>query len=229
MICSHTIVRNGADFVEPCLRQILPYVDRALVSVDLSSKDETIDILKRLEKEYKNLELSYFLSDNLKGLTEERNRQLEKTTEDWFWIVDGDEYYLKEDIEKILSDLDKKYICYEFSFWFPVSLTEHHYNYSRTFAPRIFRKEPEMKWKRAFPKETLHNKGLRIYSKTSPEIKRHNVRYIHFSHLKNWSWRKEYGYRFREYDKCKLPIKIINEIKLCLKNVECAKAQDLKK
>ncbi|HEC64667.1 MAG TPA: hypothetical protein ENI23_05205, partial [bacterium] len=59
-LCSHTITRNGGIFIEPCLRQILPYVDRALVLVDMRSEDGTIEVLKRLSEEYPKLELDYY-------------------------------------------------------------------------------------------------------------------------------------------------------------------------
>ena len=65
-IATNTIVKNGADFIELCLNQVLPFVSKAIVSVSKDSTDGTISILERMAKENPKIELNYYEVKRLK-------------------------------------------------------------------------------------------------------------------------------------------------------------------
>ena len=108
-ICSHTVVRDGAEFIKPVLEQVLPYVTRALISIDERSSDGTVDIIKKLQKEHDNMEVSFFKHDDCEGvgLTTEKNEHIKRTTEKWVWHLDDDEYWPTDQIEGLMARLKR--------------------------------------------------------------------------------------------------------------------------
>lgn len=182
-ICSHTITKNSAEFIESVLRQILPYTTRSIVSVDVDSKDDTKEILLRLKREFPHLEiLEYKVKNYLIDLVKERNRQIGLTTEDIIWIVDDDEYYFENEICDIFNKIEKtNNDSYSVKFWF---LTDkYHYNPARGKRTlRIFKNDGR-KWRGEFGNEF-------IPTKTCEHL---NNYYIHLSYVKSYSWRNEFG------------------------------------
>ncbi|HEC64669.1 MAG TPA: glycosyltransferase [bacterium] len=192
-ICSHTIVKNGADFIEPCLRQILPHVNRALVSIDDRSSDGTVEIIKKLEKEYDNLDVDYFTVKDSKDLVEARNRQIERTTEDYFWVVDDDEYWLEEDIKRLFKHFEKyDDLAFRVTFWFPINDKQCWLLETRhSQIERVFKNVPGMVWYKTFPAERIHYKGTHLIRTHKRDRLLKDIFYIHFSYLKDHGWRNE--------------------------------------
>ncbi len=220
-ICSHTIAKNSEDFIEPVLRQILPYVDKAIVSVDFSSTDRTVEIVTKLARE--NKKILFLCQSNgsvpIKSvssdkLTSERNYQIEATNYDnlspklrekydYIWIVDDDEYYFKDEIEDILSKIDDN-DSYSVKFWF---LTDRdHYNPARGKRTiRFYKNITGLKWKEKFGNEFIPVETTRHLSNS----------YIHLSYLKKDSWRKEFGKNYaytKQFPIQKLPDKICQKL-----------------
>jgi len=221
-ICTHTIVRNGASFIEPCLRQVLPHITRALVSSDLASTDGTPDILRSLEKECPNLRVNYYMvNDPFVDLVREKNRQIQRTVEDWFWVMDDDEYYMAEDFEWILSELEKDnyHDCYALRLWFLLDKEHSHPRSSNKYIERIFRNKRTMRWEERFMEEKMFDEYGRVWTKYHPRVRKILPRYIHFTMLKENSYRNEFNLPRRGYGKIGiLPQNIINEIKKIYEN-----------
>jgi len=202
-ICSNTLLKNSADFIEPCLNSILPYVDRAIVSVDKASADGTIEIMKRMANENPKIDLDFYeIEDPNIDLPRQRDFQLQKTTEDWIWIVDDDEFYLPEHAQRLkdLMDKDDKYDAYAMRAWFVID--EKHYHPYRGLhrMERIFRNKPTLNWKGIWSKEAIHdgdywvslnNKGNYIQDTICQFGS--DIQYIHLSFLKKYTWRTAFG------------------------------------
>lgn len=183
-ITTNTLCKNSADFVEVCLKQVLPFITKAIVSADKSSTDGTPEILERLKGENPKIELDYYtISEPFKDLVAERNKQLQKTKTEWIWILDDDELYLEEQIKNIFKVLEEgRADAYLIPCWFPVD-KEHYYPSKGAWAERFFRNIPNIKWEGEFLHETIKIPKTRI--KTAS--------YIHLSYLKANSWRKEWN------------------------------------
>src|SRR3990167_5630212 len=96
--CVMMMVRNGEDYIEPCLRILAPHVKRVRVAVDSRSKDKTGMIVLSLTAEFPHIEVSSFTIGNPSvDLVAMRNYQLD-FKEKWGFIVDSDEYH--QDINK---------------------------------------------------------------------------------------------------------------------------------
>lgn len=194
-IVSTTIVRDGDDVIELCLSSVLPYVKRAIVSVDSRSKDDTRMVLHRMQAKYANLEVNTFeVKEPFEDIVKMRNEQLKRVTEQWCWIVDSDEYYFGDVIEDIQDEVNKTlnwYDVYALRCWAPWDRMNGHKSSSKAVIPRIFKMKPSIKWKGRFGNEMLYNGSSNVFLPSNPHLLVLPYRYIHFTHLKKDPWREE--------------------------------------
>src|SRR3990167_1253732 len=157
---TNTIVRNGEDVVRFCLSSILPYVEKAIVTIDSRSNDNTRGILKEMKKEFPNLEVDeYEVRDPVKDLVIMRNLQLLKSKGKWVWIVDSDEYYPKDTMDSLVNILnfeENDYDVYALKCWAIWDKEKGHKSSSKAVIPRIFRKDYSLFWKGNFGREKLY-------------------------------------------------------------------------
>ena len=177
------IVRDGDDTIEFCLESVLPYVKRAIVTVDSRTEDRTRDVLAGIKARWNNLEVREFAIENPAiDLVEMRNSQLIGVREPYIWIIDADEYYPKSAIEKIrFSDM---FETYAFQCWAIWGKDKAHWSSSKPQIARIFKNDGR-RWRGKFGKEILRSEGDRM--------KLLGLRYVHLTHIKKDGWRKEMG------------------------------------
>lgn len=182
-VCVNTIVRNGDDYIVPALESVLPYVKRAIVTIDSRSTDQTLKLVADLASQYKHLEYNVFLSaESGNGLVAMRNHQLARVKEKYVWIVDSDEIYPK-DITQSLGRYLVGDDIYAFRCWAPINSDFANRITSNPTIPRIYRMKPNIVWRRSFGQERIH--GRRDKITLLP------FRYLHFTHLKKDDWRSE--------------------------------------
>lgn len=201
-VVSHTIVKNGMPFIDLVLRQVLPYMNRSLVTVSEKSEDETLSKLRDLEKEFpKKLFIDF---ENVKSpgeLTDIRQNQLDRTYEDWVLFLDDDDYWPEENIKKVLATLDDELDAISAR---PYQLDEDYkydVSWNNKWMTRWFRTQAGLHYARPWPRDILFIFDKMVYWKKNPDNKRimpHS--FFHLSHLKNDSfrdekWAKEYKYR----------------------------------
>ena len=195
MICVHTLVRNGEDYIKPCLESVLPYVDRALVMVDGRSNDSTIDILSDMTTKYKNLEVMVApITCPETDLIKLRNEQIRHTKEQWVWIVDSDEYYPKQVVDEVLEAVNGPYDTLALNSWAVWDKEQYHVSTSKIPSGRVFLNN-NLEWVGKFGKEMLYSGYIKLWDKDDPRegVKILESRYIHLTHIKKDSWRKEMG------------------------------------
>ncbi len=207
-ITTNTICKNSADFIEPVLKQVLPYVDRAIVSVDKVSTDGTIKILERMAKENPKIDLDYYEVKNpAYDLVAQKNKQIQKSKTEWIWTVDDDDFYPKKQVKNIVKFLGKaREDAYLIKCWFIVD-KEHYYPPKGNWNERFYRNVPGLKWENNFLHETI--------KKPKARIKTRIAYFIHLSYLKTHSWRKEWNkHQYPQYQHIEeLPIDIQNLLK----------------
>lgn len=107
-IWAHTLVKNEDRFLWYSIKSIVNHVDRVLLW-DTGSTDKTKQIIQSLVKDHPDK----IHPKMLKGITAEefpkvRQEMLNKTTSDWFIVVDGDEIWWDESIKKVLTTIREK-------------------------------------------------------------------------------------------------------------------------
>ena len=202
-----TLVRNGEDYLEPCISVVAPHVKAVQIILDSRSDDSTLDVVKRLAEKFSNVEWTVFpVTDPLKHLVEIRNQFL-PFEEEWGFIVDSDEYH--QDIAQY-SFGDECKAC-AFQNWSVWNERQAHRSSSRAVVGRVFRNSPGLVWRGAWGKEVLYDYGEPIFREA--EILPH--RYIHFTHLKKDNWREEMKQKRVADGKflSPMPSEIINKVK----------------
>lgn len=191
----HTICKNSADFLELCLKQVIPYVDIVRLYCDKDSEDGTDKIAKRLSEKNENIKLTFYeVKDPIKDLVAVRNKMLDESIADWIWILDDDEFYTNSQIEEIKEELARsEYNAYALPFWFILDKNHYHPQRSKSFAERFFRNKDTLEWKGNFSREAIHDENGWMDSKRRKDIVRIPEMYIHLSYLKKYSWRDKFG------------------------------------
>lgn len=147
-ITAHCLVRDEENFIWYAIQSVLPFMDKILVW-DTGSTDKTVEIIKSIT--------SSKIEFQEKGLVNEmehtklRNDMVNKTTTDWFMVLDGDEIWPENQLKNTIMSMeqlpgDKNVIVSRFIF--NVGDVYHYsswgkYNYpwglSGHYSPRLFR------------------------------------------------------------------------------------------
>lgn len=107
-ITAHCIVKNEDCWVYFAIKSILSFVEHVIV-YDTGSTDHTVEILKDLKSQNpKKITFEEKGPVDRVGLSKLREEQVKRTKTDWFLILDGDEIWKKEEIQKLISETEKK-------------------------------------------------------------------------------------------------------------------------
>jgi glycosyltransferase involved in cell wall biosynthesis len=191
-ICSHTIVRNGEPFIGPVLEQVIPFVDRCLVTLSVRSNDGTLKTLFDLKSKYPGkIQLMYENVSEPKDLTKERQKQIDMTTEDWILFLDDDDYWFPDDIKSIRSETKKDVDGFSTNPYQVIDYEHYDINCRKKYFLKWFRNQPGLNYKRDWPRDILYLNDKALYWKDNPRVEKHPAKYLHLSYLKDHSFRKE--------------------------------------
>lgn len=99
-VTAHCVVKNEDIWLWYAIQSVLPFVDQFLI-YDTGSTDKTVEVIKTINSPKVIFEEKGQV--NKQELVRLRQEQLERTTTDWFLILDGDEIWSKKQIATILK------------------------------------------------------------------------------------------------------------------------------
>jgi len=100
-IWAHTLFKNEERWLWFSVTSVIDYVDKLLLW-DTGSTDKSWEIALRLKEKYKEkIELYQYGSVTPENFSKARQAMLDKTTADWFLVVDADEIWWEESIRKV--------------------------------------------------------------------------------------------------------------------------------
>lgn len=106
-VTAHTIVRNDDIFVGYAIQSAIEYVDRVIV-FDTGSTDKTADVVEALVARYPEKIVFERKGPSDKARhTKLRQEMLERTTTDWFLILDGDEVWTRRAMAEGIGTMSK--------------------------------------------------------------------------------------------------------------------------
>lgn len=112
-IAAHILIKNEARFVWYAVASVINHVDRILLW-DTGSTDGTIEICKELKKTYgEKIDFKSLGEVDINSFSQVRQKMLDETGEDWFLMVDGDEVWWDENIEKLIKFIKEEGINWE--------------------------------------------------------------------------------------------------------------------
>lgn len=105
-ISAHVLVKNEIRFLWYSVMSIINYVDRVRIW-DTGSSDGTLEIIEGIKKQpqakgkiyFKQVLAEHFLEENV------RQQMLKVTVADWFLVVDGDEIWWDDSINKVVGEI----------------------------------------------------------------------------------------------------------------------------
>ena len=190
-LATHTLVKNGQPFIGPVLAQVAPFADQMIVTVSEKSTDGTMDVIKKLQKEYPQIEI---YTENVgihRELTVERQKQIEKTTTDWALFLDDDDWWPESQLalmKELFSDDMDGYAS------LPFQLTDwrhHDYSWRYRWFTKWFRIQPGLHYRKPWPKDILYLGDQWLFWKKTNRVTRKKPYFIHLQNLKDWSFRNQ--------------------------------------
>jgi len=192
-VVSHTLVRNGQPFIGLVLRQVQPFVNRSLVTISDKSNDGTLQVLRRLQKEFPNKIYIDFENVQSPGLlTQERQKQVSRSYEDWILFLDDDDFWPEESLEEMMELLDTD--CDALANNPYQVVDQHYYDYSWRFKwfTKWFKNQKGIHYRKQWPKDLIYlNDEILYWRNQNKRTIRVKPRYFHLSNIKSSSFRKE--------------------------------------
>ena len=194
-VCSHTLVKQGKPFIDLVLRQVIPFMERCLITISEKSTDGTLEILRKLEKEFPNkLYISFEKVQSVGELTQERQKQLDQTVEDWCLFLDDDDYWPTDSIEEMIKWIEKEGDNVEGFVSRPYQVIDsRHYDGSWRYKWYLkwFRNQPGLNYRDPWPRDILYLNDTKLYWRFNKRVPRLPPKFFHLSYLKDYSFRDE--------------------------------------
>lgn len=175
LLTVHTMVKNESQYIKQTLRAVAPFGGRIIV-VDTGSTDDTIDKVRELQNDFKNIELYLHKIDGdstkwdgshlSQKLTDIRNTMLKMTKTPYVWQLDGDEIYTQESIDRLLEATENlKYSITQKGLMVKIKWCISNSEYTAPGPyPKTLRVFPsEGRWFGEFPNEFLYVDGRPIF------------------------------------------------------------------
>ncbi len=199
-ITAHCLVKNEEKFITYAVRSVIDFIDQILI-FDTGSSDTTVAKIEALMKEYPSK--IYFEEKGIcdkKRHTELRQEMVEKTTTDWFMVLDGDEVWTRRAIAEAAeltkrTDID----CLIAPFYLAVG-DIYHYSWRGQFTindkkihatARFFKKHTGIRWKGQYGEDCLFINGKNCIDISRKQILQH--KFWHLTHLERSSIGSDYS------------------------------------
>ena len=195
-ITAHCLVKNEENFVGYAIKSVADFVDKIIV-FDTGSTDKTVDIVQSLMQQYPDKIIFEEKGEcDKKRHTELRQEMLDRTTTEWFMILDGDEVWTKRGMQEVSESVEKndKIECLVAPFYLCVGDIYHRY-YKRGnfeifgrkdfFSPRFFKKVRSIHWFGDYDRDTLFDDNKIFFNEQNTLFLKN--KYWHLTHLKRSS------------------------------------------
>ena len=193
-ICSHTLVKDGMPFIDLVLNQVLPFVNRSLVTVSKKSTDGTKELLEKMARENPKIELIYEDVYKPDYLTYERQLQVGRTTEDWILFLDDDDYWPAKSLQDLTSYLTmvKDIDGLAFNPFQMVDYENNDESWRMKWFTKVFPNVRGLHYRFPWPKDAIYIDNRWCYWRKNPRVLRcPYIKYMHLVNLKGHSFRDE--------------------------------------
>lgn len=199
-IVAHTLVKNEENFIWFAINSVIECVDKIMVW-DNGSTDKTVKIVRSINSS--KIELKECGPTDKLGTAQLRQQMLEETDEDWIFLLDGDEVWWNDNIEKLVSDIknagEAKIIVSS-----PYMLTGDIYHFREdsygryviagrmgNFNIRAIKKTPGLHVEGYYPNEAyLTHSGIPVQNLPAENMLFSDYKYLHASNIQRSSSRE---------------------------------------
>lgn len=193
VITAHCLVKNEENFIYYAIKSVINFVDYIIV-FDTGSIDKTVEIIQNLIKEYPN-KITFEEKGPCDGKrhTELRQEMVDRTSTDWFMILDGDEVWTKRGVEEALYIIKNKpeIECIVAPFYLCVGDIYHRIfrkgpmqmlGRKDFFYPRFLKITSGIRWRGDYDQDTLVTGDDEIFCKDTNSFILQS-KYWHMTHL----------------------------------------------
>jgi len=196
-ITAHCLVKNEENFVEYALRSVVDVVDSIIV-FDTGSTDATVAKIQKVQREYPDkIVFEEKGAVDKQGHTKLRQEMLERTTTEWFMILDGDEVWTKRALAEAVEIIRAggPLECLVAPFYACVGDVYHEHKapgkytiFSKrgNFTPRFLKRARGLHWVGEYDHDTLvDGEGKVLYNEHTTQFLHH--KFWHLTHLRRSS------------------------------------------
>lgn len=193
-ITAHCVVKNEEVFIEYAILSVIDFVDTILV-YDTGSTDHTPSLIQKLVAQFPRKIIFEEKGEcDQARHTQLRQEMLDKTTTEWFMVLDGDEVWTNENMKEVLRVMREKpsIVCIMAPFYLCVGDIYHQTRKKGSiemlgrkdfFYPRFIKITDGVHWSGNYNEDTLQNKNGEIFF-TIANSYTLTSRYWHMTHLK---------------------------------------------
>lgn len=193
-ITAHCLVVNEENFIWYAIKSVIDFVDKIII-FDTGSTDKTVAIIESLANEYPNKIIFEEKGQcNKKQHTELRQEMIDRTTTDWFMILDGDEVWTIRSMQEAIKTIqvNSNIDCLIAPFYLCVGDVFHRYYAKGSiemlgkkdfFYPRFIKMKENVHWDGDYNQDVLVFADGREVFRNETTIILQN-RYWHLTHLK---------------------------------------------
>lgn len=141
-----SMIKNEEDQIIPFLENIEPLVDEIIIA-DTGSTDKTLELIEKFAK-YSRVPVKVFHFPWCDNYSMPRNFAKSKATQPWILMMDADERFEHEDLEKIFKTAESNVdvVVFHVINYLKKTLPGQTPVYASTEAARMFRNIPELYW-----------------------------------------------------------------------------------
>jgi hypothetical protein len=192
VVSSHTLVKNGQPFIGPVIRQVIPFMNTCRITVSVKADEKTLYDISMLAQEFPGkviVDTENVASPKL--LTQERQKQLRESSEDWILFLDDDDWWPEESLKEMMVLLEKDVDGYASNPYQLLSKTTHDNYWKNRHFTKWFRNGSDVHYSRPWPRDLIFKGSTQLYWKINPRVPRIPVKFFHLSNIKASSFRKE--------------------------------------
>lgn len=111
MISIITVCFNSEKTIKQTIESVLnqTYTNIEYIIIDGKSNDETMEIVKNYEEQFKDNGIIYrYISEPDQGIYDAMNKGIKMTTGEWIGIINSDDWYSLDAVENIVNNLSSK-------------------------------------------------------------------------------------------------------------------------
>ncbi len=182
-LTAHCLVKNEENFISYAIRSVIDIVDTVIV-FDTGSTDKTVEIIEGLQAKYPTKIIFEKKGEcDKKRHTQLRQEMVDRTTTDWFMILDGDEVWTKRAMDEALKIINEKKVEVIESYFYECVGDVLHQFYKQGYKTIRFIKNRKVSWLGDYGSDTLVDK----FSNVAILSSRNNVilknKFWHTTHL----------------------------------------------
>lgn len=179
-------------FIVPVIENVLPFVHRALITMSVHADKKTqTEVGKLLKRNPDKVKLYYEDVPVPSMLTEERQKLLDKTYEDWVFFLDDDDWWEPKDLKDITDYLEADIDGLAVNPYQVVDEKHYDKSWDNKWFTKFFKNGADVHYRHPWPKDLIYKGDEKLYWKTNPRVPRIPIKYYHLSYIKDKSFRTE--------------------------------------